>query len=870
MKKRIFAILITIVMAVQSLTAFASMDFENSDSAAVRFVVALGFMSVDEYSNRFWDDVPVTRIEFAKIICKMNNLTPAEEPQTVLFDDVNADERKYAETVARYGYMSGYGDGRFGPDDYLTKSQLLTVIVKIMGGEAFAQAAGGYPIGYIEAGQRLGLKSRNLAATENIAKQIDVANIIYDAMHSEIFDVVGITSNGGVQYATKEGYTFLSEKLNIYKHEGIMLADEVTGLDQAGGVGDNAVRIGDQVFYDTNHLSDGFLGNSVIVYEKKTEDDYYGEIIYIEPTKDNNVIFIDGTTYEFGAIEDRRVIYYDDNRTRDISLDYAVSMIYNGVAEDFDSSKITAQCEEIYFIDNDDDRLYEVVSVYDYEDCVITSTRPEEQEILLDYNVKKIALEDVYSRIYSDDYEIGISELKAGDVISVALSRNTSGDKLYTIRLGNGNISGSITGMYMSDEYTEVVIDEKEYRLSSTAKNLISEGQLVEPRSGDSGVFRLNARNEIVAWDLTAEEEVAYLCGYGRVEKNFEDALQIAIFTQRGELKKISSSEKIRINGTRMKIEEIFNNPDIVENLSTRQLIKVLYKEDVIKEITFPEESYDKLEFSKDSALVSRKCTRNSILEEKFAITDKTIVFRVPLMSYDNLSGQGTVSLDESDYTILKKGFVSQGASVYAELYDIQPSGDISYILAPYVVGETFIKENSSLLLVSNSGAALNDYEDVVQYVKGYGDDGKEIKLYSKYDYSMVDSKLNRTPECGDVIQYVTNGLGEVIDISIVCSIDDDEDDYTVSSIIGTTDIDFLKIFGRAGYASSSRVGVYTGAIPDNPLEMDAIVNDSGSAVFRVEGRFVEPIQFSDIDVHDEIFAVKNRSDQTKMFVVYK
>ena len=58
-------------MAIQSFPAFAANDFENSDSAAVRFVVALGLMGVDEHANRFWNDVPVTRIEFAEIICKM-------------------------------------------------------------------------------------------------------------------------------------------------------------------------------------------------------------------------------------------------------------------------------------------------------------------------------------------------------------------------------------------------------------------------------------------------------------------------------------------------------------------------------------------------------------------------------------------------------------------------------------------------------------------------------------------------------------------------------------------------------------------------------------------------------------------------------
>lgn len=117
-----------------------------SDSAwyynAVQYVAQNGIMT--GYSNgKFGPDDKLSRGQFATVIYKMNG--QPEVKFYLLFPDVNATDWYRNAVIWSYenGVITGYGNGKFGPDDLITREQMAVMMYryaqkkgKTMSGEA--------------------------------------------------------------------------------------------------------------------------------------------------------------------------------------------------------------------------------------------------------------------------------------------------------------------------------------------------------------------------------------------------------------------------------------------------------------------------------------------------------------------------------------------------------------------------------------------------------------------------------------------------------------------------------------------------------------------------------------------------------------
>lgn len=84
-------------------------------------------------NDNFGPDRDITRVEFATIVIKALGLLRPGAGRDI-FLDVTADNWYYdAVSIAyEYGIISGYGNGKFGPDDKITREQAMTMITKAM------------------------------------------------------------------------------------------------------------------------------------------------------------------------------------------------------------------------------------------------------------------------------------------------------------------------------------------------------------------------------------------------------------------------------------------------------------------------------------------------------------------------------------------------------------------------------------------------------------------------------------------------------------------------------------------------------------------------------------------------------------------
>jgi hypothetical protein len=76
----------------------------------------------------FKPDNNITRAEFVAILVKAFQLEP--NGNKIFADTKGHWAQKVISTAAHYGIVSGYGDNRFGPDDYITREQMAVMIVK--------------------------------------------------------------------------------------------------------------------------------------------------------------------------------------------------------------------------------------------------------------------------------------------------------------------------------------------------------------------------------------------------------------------------------------------------------------------------------------------------------------------------------------------------------------------------------------------------------------------------------------------------------------------------------------------------------------------------------------------------------------------
>lgn len=197
--KHIIQKLVILVLAIGLLTVGASAaSFPDVDagawySDAVKYVSELGII-VGDIDGNFNPDKTVTRAEMAAVICRTLEKTLSEDEYMPVyleaenFWDVpeNHWANGYINKVSFLEIASGYGDGRFGPSDCLTYEQAVTLIVRMLGAGKEASERGGYPDGFLNVADSMGLLSGVHAAKGNPLSRANVAVLLFNCLYDDM------------------------------------------------------------------------------------------------------------------------------------------------------------------------------------------------------------------------------------------------------------------------------------------------------------------------------------------------------------------------------------------------------------------------------------------------------------------------------------------------------------------------------------------------------------------------------------------------------------------------------------------------------------------------------------------------------------
>lgn len=198
MKRSIAAFLaLALALALPALAAGeAPYDDVGEDAPCYEAVQELYSAEIMQGSGgKFNPDKTITRQEFAAVVCRLlGEEESAKAITTCTFDDV-ADGHwaaGYITKAVELGIVSGYGGNRFGPTDPVTIQQAAKMLVCAWGYEEEAQAAGGWPDGYMSvAREHLYLLDGIDTGDTAPAKRSDVAMMAYQTLMSPSADEQG-------------------------------------------------------------------------------------------------------------------------------------------------------------------------------------------------------------------------------------------------------------------------------------------------------------------------------------------------------------------------------------------------------------------------------------------------------------------------------------------------------------------------------------------------------------------------------------------------------------------------------------------------------------------------------------------------------
>lgn len=197
--KRFFAVILAAVMICSSSAVFA----ESSD--AVNQLKDYGIIQGDPNGDLRLDD-GITRAEFVKVICKLNATEVSEGEATATpFSDVPSKHWASGYIYAAYGlgFANGYEDGIFKPDEDITYSEVVKMLVGLLGYTPFAENNGGYPQGYLRTANRYGFFNEVTFEADSICTRKDAFKMSATALDIPIMDQ--IVYGAEPEYAIMDG-----------------------------------------------------------------------------------------------------------------------------------------------------------------------------------------------------------------------------------------------------------------------------------------------------------------------------------------------------------------------------------------------------------------------------------------------------------------------------------------------------------------------------------------------------------------------------------------------------------------------------------------------------------------------------------------
>ena len=294
MKKRILALLLAACIAVSMLVLPASAANNNT---AVQFAVTLGAMDNTQTGAL---NAAVTRGAFARMLVAFSTFRESVGAQgTVgtLYTDVPGTSpwAPYIRIAVQQGWLNGYTDGSYRPDNAVTLEEACTAVLKLMGYK-MTELNGSFPNAQLNKASEIGLRTNLERKPGEAMNYEDCATLLYNALTAN--------AASGSAYGTSLGFTVSNGQVDgstvrMSSLQGPFVAGADTQLPFAPA----AVYRNDKVSpsaelnqYDVYYYSESL--QTVWIYTRKAA----GRITAVSPSASApTAITVAGSSYTLGS-----------------------------------------------------------------------------------------------------------------------------------------------------------------------------------------------------------------------------------------------------------------------------------------------------------------------------------------------------------------------------------------------------------------------------------------------------------------------------------------------------------------------------------------------------------------------------------------
>ncbi len=295
MKKRLLALGLAVCVLVSMMTLPASAA--TNSNIAIQTARMLGILTADQSNDL---DAGVTRVEFARMLTMASaykDNAGAQSSSGSLFPDVGGGtaEAEYVRIAVQQGWMNGYVDGSFRPNDVITLESACTSVLKLMGYD-ITSLSGSFPSAQLNKAHELELLDGIYRNQGESMTRSDCAILIYNALtatdaNGSIYGTtigLSMTDTGEVDTATAlEGNVtgpFIANEGDTLPYTGIVYRNDA--------VTESAVLNKNDVYYYSASL------NSSWIYTNKAA----GRITAVSPNASAPTsVTVAGVTYQIGS-----------------------------------------------------------------------------------------------------------------------------------------------------------------------------------------------------------------------------------------------------------------------------------------------------------------------------------------------------------------------------------------------------------------------------------------------------------------------------------------------------------------------------------------------------------------------------------------
>lgn len=816
--KKVISSVAALTMVASSVAAFA-VDFPDVESTASYAQAVQELSALDVISGyddgTFGPDKLVTRAEITKMIVDALAERSSAEASTesTKFADVSADHwaKGYINQGVADGFIAGMSDTEFDPDANVTYVQAQKMLVSAIGYETYAQAQGGWPIGYKTYAASLDI-TKGISGIKDSTEltRAQVAQMIDNAMDAPLCVIASWkpewngtkTPNLEVRDG-KEGRayeTLFTEKHDAYKVYGRVTETSKTGsvdndkvtfqVEKADNFDDEEVKADSPVSEDM-YIGDSKADNYLRTYSQaliqKNDDDEF-TILSIAAAAANKSVTVASEDFDENKSTDEALYFFPAGTTKgstkyQLDTTNGVTIYINGV----ESSKSIAELRD--YLDKN-----ETASVTLQKETEIgsTSTSAKYNTIMVSSYVTAIVDEVIdktnETSVNFDTYSSGIQAKMTvnKDDDNYTYSFKLDGKEIEAKDLQQNdvlNIAYDTTGSFRESSFYDVIV----------TRNVV-DGVKCTSRNDSKGEYTIGGTKYKAAEGMdidveTSTEYSLYLDHFGRIAKADENSVSKNYGVLKNIYKKAAGDYMAQIitkNGTE---EEYKVDSDKVNEYATYLKYATFYsdakKENKIDTTTKDWQSkvvaFDGPEYSTSqlkSVAYPEQVVEYSVSSSSNKITIKS-VYNDPTSAVDTEykeSGNKIGSVKMADSTVildLSEVDTKDTYSVVSSLNDGSPytaygydksKSDNTYRFVIITKGTSSVFNSETQLAIFNGSEVVDDDGDKTAYnlvVNG------EEKQFILDDDVVITGNAGKTVaedafDEGDVLVYATNSEGYI------------------------------------------------------------------------------------------------------------